>query len=82
VLGIVTIAAGLKLSIGHAGSELPVGPATALAGGAALFLVGAAALRRAFRIGHIGARLVVCWLCRPSCSGPELPPLRSSSRLW
>lgn len=57
VLGIVTMAAGLKLSIGHAGDSLQPGPAAALAGGAALFLAGAAALRRAFRIGPIRVRI-------------------------
>lgn len=57
VLGIVTMAAGLKLSIGHAGDSLQPGPAAALAGGAALFLAGAAALRRAFRIGPIRVRV-------------------------
>jgi low temperature requirement protein LtrA len=57
VLGVVAIAAGLKLSIGRSGSPIPVGPALALAGGAALFLSGAAALRRSLRIGPIAARL-------------------------
>lgn len=57
VLGVVAIAAGLKLTIGHSGSPIPFGPALALAGGAALFLAGAAALRRALRIGPLAARL-------------------------
>jgi low temperature requirement protein LtrA len=57
VLGVVTIAAGLKLSIGHAGGPSPLGPAVALAAGVAVFLGGAAWLRRAFRIGPVAARL-------------------------
>ncbi len=57
VLGVVTIAAGVKLSIGHAGGPAPYGPAIALAGGAALFLAGAAWLRRALRIGPIAVRV-------------------------
>jgi len=56
VLGVVTIAAGLKLSIGHAAGPARFGPALALAGGAALFLAGAAWLRRALRIGPIAVR--------------------------
>lgn len=57
VLGVVAIAAGLKLTIGHSASPVPFGPALALAGGAALFLAGAAALRRALRIGPTALRL-------------------------
>ncbi len=66
VLGIVTTAAGLKLSIGHPGNALPVGPAVALAGGATLFLGGAAALRRAFRIGPMGVRIGGSLLALPT----------------
>ena len=66
VLGVVTIAAGLKLSIGHAADPLPPGPAVALASGAALFLGGAAALRRALGIGPIGLRLAGALLALPT----------------
>jgi low temperature requirement protein LtrA len=66
VLGIVTLAAGLKLSIGHAGSALPSGTAMALAGGASLFLAGAAALRVAFQIGPIALRVIGALLVLPT----------------
>jgi low temperature requirement protein LtrA len=56
VLGVVLMAAGLKKGIAHAGQPLAVGPALALAGGAALFLAGAALLRRALRIGAVRVR--------------------------
>jgi low temperature requirement protein LtrA len=57
VLGVVAMAAGLKQAIGRASEALPGGTGIVLAGGAALFLIGAASLRRAFGIGPIGLRL-------------------------
>ncbi len=57
VLGVVTLAAGLKLSIGKIVEALPIAPALAIAGGAALFLTGAAWLRRALQIGPAITRL-------------------------
>jgi low temperature requirement protein LtrA len=39
LLGIVALAAGLKLAIGHAGEPLAPAPAVALGGGVALFLL-------------------------------------------
>jgi uncharacterized paraquat-inducible protein A len=50
----------------HGGGALPVRSAVALAGGAALFLFGAAALRRAFRIGPIGVRIAGALLALPT----------------
>jgi len=55
LIGIVVLAAGIKLSIGHSGHAAP-GPALALGGGVALFLAGAAAFRRAMRIGPAAIR--------------------------
>ena len=55
LIGIVVLAAGIKLSIGHPGHAAP-GPALALGGGVALFLAGAAAFRRALRIGPTAIR--------------------------
>jgi low temperature requirement protein LtrA len=66
VLGVVTLAAGLRQSLGHALDPVPSGPALAVAGGAALFLIGAAWLRRAFRIGPISLRLAAAVLALPS----------------
>jgi len=66
VLGIVTLAAGLRLSIAHVGNALPTGSALALAGGAALFLAGAAAMRRAFRVGPISVRVAGVVLALPT----------------
>jgi low temperature requirement protein LtrA len=51
LLGIVTLAAGVKLVIGHAGSTLPYPACLALAGGVALYLAGDVAFRHALRIG-------------------------------
>jgi low temperature requirement protein LtrA len=51
LLGIVTLAAGVKLAIGHSGSTLPYPACLALAGGVALYLAGDVAFRRALRIG-------------------------------
>ena len=51
LLGIVTVAAGLRLAIGHAGSTLPYPACLALAGGVALYLAGDVAYRHALRIG-------------------------------
>lgn len=51
LLGVVLLAAGVKLTIGHAAQPHPAGQALALGGGAALFLAGQAAFRRALRIG-------------------------------
>ena len=54
----------------------------ALAGGAAFFLGGAAALRRAFRIGPIAARVVGAVLALPTILlATEVAPRRSSSPL-
>ena len=51
LLGIVTLAAGLKKAIVHAGGTLPYPACLALAGGVALYLAGDAAFRRSLRIG-------------------------------
>ena len=52
LLSIVTVAAGLKQAIGHAGSTLPFPACLALAGGVALYLAGDVAFRSALRIGR------------------------------
>jgi low temperature requirement protein LtrA len=51
LLGIVTLAAGVKLAIGHAGATMPYPACLALAGGVALYLAGDVAFRHALRIG-------------------------------
>jgi low temperature requirement protein LtrA len=51
LLGIVALAAGVKLTLGSAGHPQPGGQAAAVAGGAALFLAGSAGFRRALAIG-------------------------------
>ena len=58
LLGIVAMAAGVLLTIGHAAQPHPVGQAIALSGGVALFLAGDAWFRVALRIGSPWARLV------------------------
>ena len=47
LLGIVVLAAGLKLTIGNAAQPHPAGQALALGGGTALFLAGNAMFRQA-----------------------------------
>ena len=56
LLGIVTVAAGLRQAIGHAGSILPYPACLALGGGVALYLAGDAAFRHALRIGTLRYR--------------------------
>jgi low temperature requirement protein LtrA len=51
LLGIITLAAGVKQVIVHAGATLHYPPCLALAGGVALFLAGDVAFRHALRIG-------------------------------
>ena len=57
LLGVVVTAAGVKLTIGHAGQPHPAA-AIALACGVALFLAGHAWFRRALRIGTARLRTV------------------------
>ena len=59
LLGIVAVATGIKLTIGHAAQARPLGQALALAGGVALFLAGNAWFRAALRIGPAWPRLVL-----------------------
>jgi low temperature requirement protein LtrA len=56
LLGVVTLAAGAFLTIGHAGRAHP-DEALAVAGGVALFLAGTAWNRLALRIGPVALRL-------------------------
>jgi low temperature requirement protein LtrA len=51
LLGIVTLAAGLKRAIVHAGATLPYPACLALAGGVSLYLAGNVAFRHSLRIG-------------------------------
>jgi low temperature requirement protein LtrA len=57
LLGIIAVAAGLKVALAHPGISLPAGPALALTGGVALFMAGDAAFRRALAIGNPWYRL-------------------------
>jgi low temperature requirement protein LtrA len=59
LLGIVVMATGVKLTIGHAAQPRPLGQALALAGGAALYLAGDAWFRAVLRIGPAWPRLAV-----------------------
>jgi low temperature requirement protein LtrA len=71
LLGIVAMAAGLKRALGHPGAAIPVGPALALAGGVALFLVGDTLFRRAFLIGspwYRAAAAVLAVGCLPAAT--------------
>jgi low temperature requirement protein LtrA len=53
----VGLAAGVKLTIGHAAQPHPAGQALAIGGGTALFLAGHAAFRRALHLGPAWPRL-------------------------
>ncbi len=57
LLGVVAMAAGLKLTLGHPGQPEPAAQALALSGGVALFLAGDAWFRSALRIGTGWPRL-------------------------
>jgi low temperature requirement protein LtrA len=58
LLGIVAVAAGVKLTIGHIADRLEVGPALVLGGGVALFLAGDVAFRIVMHLRPIGERAV------------------------
>ena len=58
LLGVVGLAAGVKLTIGHAAQPHPAAQALAIGGGVALFLAGQAAFRRALQLGPVRPRLV------------------------
>jgi low temperature requirement protein LtrA len=58
LLGVVGLAAGVKLTIGHAAQPRPAAQALAIGGGTALFLAGHAAFRRALQLGPVWPRLV------------------------
>ena len=58
LLGVVALAAGVQLTIGHAAQPHPAAQALAIGGGTALFLAGHAAFRRALRLGPVWPRLV------------------------
>ncbi len=57
LLGIVAVATGIKLTIGHAAQTHPAGQALALGGGVALFVAGDAWFRAVLRIGPAWPRL-------------------------
>jgi low temperature requirement protein LtrA len=58
LLGIAFLAAGVKKTLGHLTGHLGTGPALALAGGVALFLVGDAAFRTVLRLHPARFRLL------------------------
>lgn len=62
LLGIVTLAVGVKSSIGHLTQPLPAGPAVALGAGVALYLLGDVSFRRVLRSGVVAARLAAALL--------------------
>ncbi len=57
LLGVVGLAAGVQLTIGHAAQPHPAAQALAIGGGAALFLAGHAAFRWALHLGTPWPRL-------------------------
>ncbi|HEY6275869.1 MAG TPA: low temperature requirement protein A [Streptosporangiaceae bacterium] len=57
LLGVVAMAAGVKLTLGHPGQPEPVGQALVLSGGVALFLAGDAWFRSTLRLGPPWPRL-------------------------
>jgi low temperature requirement protein LtrA len=56
LLGIIAVAAGVKLTLGHIAERLELGPALVLGGGAALFLAGDAAFRTVTAIRPVAYR--------------------------
>ena len=63
LLGIVLLAAGIKVAIQHPGDTLPYRPCLALAGGVALFLAGDVALRKALGIAPLRYRAAAAAAC-------------------
>jgi low temperature requirement protein LtrA len=57
LLGIVSLAAGIKVAMQHPGLTLPWQPSLALSGGVALFLAGEVLFRRALGIGPLRYRI-------------------------
>ncbi len=57
LLGVTSLAAGVKLTISTINTRLPIGPALLLAGGIASYLLGDALFRRAMRIPQSAYRL-------------------------
>jgi low temperature requirement protein LtrA len=74
-LGVVGLAAGVRLTIGHAAQPHPAREALAIGGGTALFLAGHAAFRRALHLGRAWPRVAtaVFALARPG-HPPAHPP--------
>lgn len=62
LLGVVFIAVGMESAIEHAFEPLGPGPATALAGGAALYLGGNVAFRKILSIGSVTPRIIAVFL--------------------
>jgi low temperature requirement protein LtrA len=57
LLGVITLAAGVKLAVGLVEARLPIGPSLLLAGGVALYLGGDVAYRLALGIRPLGYRV-------------------------
>ncbi len=63
ILGIIFLSAGVKTMVGHAFEPLAWGPAIALGGGAALYMLGHAWFLRILRLRGVPHRLVAAALC-------------------
>ncbi len=63
LLGVVLLAAGVRLTIEHAAQPYPAGQALAVGGGAALFLAGHAAFRRVLGTGLAWPRCAAAGFC-------------------
>ena len=63
LLGIVTVAAGIKLAMVHPGATLPWPPCLALSGGVALFLAGDALFREAVAVSPQRYRVAAAVAC-------------------
>jgi low temperature requirement protein LtrA len=63
LLGIVALAAGIKVAMQHPGSTLPYRPCLALAGGVALFLAGNVMFRRAIGVSPLRFRAAAAVAC-------------------
>ena len=74
LLGVVTLATGMYLTIGNPARPHHGGEAVAVAGGTALFLAGSAWFRRALRIGPIVPRLAAAAFALATAAlGPAIP---------
>jgi low temperature requirement protein LtrA len=77
LLGVIAVAAGMKVAIGHAFDPLPEANAIMLGGGASIFLAGEALHRKVLGIGFVDVRLIGALL-----AAATIPIGTEASAIW